>query len=580
MNDRHGKTTPLFLPASAICRGVWLLALLVTSASRASAELPRDPDLAYAERVLHSAKAETDGPGVLAFIRLRTLSKEQFQHLADLVRRLGASAYSEREKATRELIAAGQPALPYLQQAIKDPDLEVSRRARRCIEKIRHDPTSHLMAAATQAAAQIVKARRPPGAPAVLLEYLPCINDEAFEDVWLDALRAVGWRDDRPDPVLLTALTHKRPICRAAAAHVLSRGPSAELSGRVVPLLADADPRVRYEAAAGLARCGEKKALPVLIALLADAPFSLACRAEYLLCSLADGQGPEETLGKDEATARRACRDAWQTWWRQQADRVDLTRLEREAAPRGLTLVCEYDGTGDGGRVWEWGQAGQPCWEAAGLEGPNDVQLLSDGRLLVAERHANRVTERDHRGKMLWEHRAHGVAIGCQRLSNGNTLIVTFHELYEVTREGQVVFRHPNGRWDFRHARKLPSGHVLYVTSKGQLVEMDGDCKQRIRVIRPADHADGAKYWASVEPLPNGRYLLALAGSNRVIEIDATGKIRWECDAPAPSSATRLRNGHTLIACFEDRCVLEVDRAGKEVSKQPLHGRPFVVRRH
>jgi hypothetical protein len=568
MNDCQRKTAILFL------------ALLLGSAPMAFAEPPRDPDLAYAERVLRSAKAETDGPGVLAFIRSRTLSDEQFRQLADLVRRLGASAYSEREKASRELIAAGRPALPYLRQAVNDPDLEISRRARRCIDKIHRDPASHLMAAAAQAAARIVKARRPPGAAAVLLDYFPCIHDEAFEDVWLDALRAVGWHEERPDPVLLAALTDKRPICRAAAAHVLSRGPSAEVRGRVAPLLADADPRVRYEAAAGLARHDEKKAVLVLIALLADAPFSLACRAEYLLCLLADGQGPEETLSKDETASRRACRDAWQAWWRQQADGVDLTRLQREAAPHGLTLVCEYDGSGDSGRVWEWGQAGQPCWEVADLEGPNDVQLLSDGRLLVAERHANRVTERDHRGKVLWEHRANGVAIGCQRLPNGNTLIVTFHELYEVTRAQKVVFRHPHGRWDFRHARKLPNGHVLYVTSKGELVEMNGDGKQRIRAIRPEDHADGARYWASVEPLPNSRYLLALAGSNRVIEIDAAGKVRWECTAPAPTSATRLRNGHTLIACFEDRCVLEVDRAGKEVSKQTLQGRPFLVRRH
>ncbi len=52
---------------------------------------------------------------------------------------------------------------------------------------------------------------------------------------------------------------------------------------------------------------------------------------------------------------------------------------------------------------------------------------------------------------------------------------------------------------------------------------------------------------ARVEALPNGRFLLALGGSNRVIEIDKAGKIRWEHTVRAPMSATRLRNGNTPI---------------------------------
>jgi hypothetical protein len=98
--------------------------------------------------------------------------------------------------------------------------------------------------------------------------------------------------------------------------------------------------------------------------------------------------------------------------------------------------------------------------------------------------------------------------------------------------------------------------------------------------MRPAEFADGARFRARVERLVNGRYLLTLGGSNRVIEIDNAGKIRWQCTVNAPMSATRLPNGQTLIASFEDRCVIEVDRVGKEVSRQTLQGRPFVVRRY
>jgi hypothetical protein len=562
--------------APAVLSAVRFLLLLACPVSTVFADPPpRDPNLVFAERTLRTANAATDGPGALVFIRSRTLTAEQLKRLAEQVRLLGAPDYREREKATRDLIAVGHPALPFLRRAVNDPDLEIARRARRCIDKIHRNPTGYLMVAA----AQIVKTRRPPGAADVLLEYLPCIDDDALEDIWLDALRTVSWGDDKPEPVVLNALTDRRSGCRAAAAHVLGRGPSEEVRRRVVPLLTDADPHVRFEAAASLGHFGDPKAVPVLMALLTDAPLSLACRSEYLLRLLADGRGPAESLDKDEAVSRRRCRDAWETWWRKHGEGVDWTRLKREQPSIGLTIVCEYDGKEAGGRICEWGQGGEPCWALSGLDGPNDVQLLPGGRVLVAERHTNRVTERDRHGKILWEHRAAGVAIGCQRLPNGNTLIVTYRELYEVAPDQSKVFRHRD-RMEFRHARRLPNGHMLYLRSNGWLVEMDGACQREIRVIRPAEYADGAKYWASVEPLLNGRYLLALAGSNRVVEIDAAGTIHWECTVATPTSATRLRNGHTLIASFDDRCVIEVDRAGKEVSKQTLGGRPFVVRRH
>jgi hypothetical protein len=530
-------------------------------------------DLAYAERALRKAGVATDGPGLLAFIRGKTLSAEQRSELANKVRALGSTEYTEREKASRELVELGRTALPYLRQAVNDPDLETSRRARRCLEQIQRNPNPSLLTLA----ALLVKERQPPGAASVLLDYLPNIEDEALEATWLHVLRAVSWPKGWPDPALSSALADKRSHLRAAAAHVLARGPDAVVRERVAPRLADADARVRFEAAAGLARFGHKKAVAVLLALLDDGPFTLACRSEYLLRLLAGDQGPEASLDKDEPAVRRLCRNAWETWWDKQGEGVDLGRLQQEELPQGLTVVCE-DGD-EGSRVREWGQGGQACWEILRLEGAHDVQLLPGGRVLIAEHDANRVTERDHTGKILWQQRTGVNPIACQRLSNGNTLIVTYKELLEVTRDHKDVFRHTDRR-DFRAALRLPNGHLLYVTADGMLVERDASCQHLLRTIEPEQHKDGAKYRSYVEPLLNGRYLLTVGGSHRVLEIDASGKIRWEYAVRTPMSATRLRNGHTLIACLEDRCVIEVDRAGKEINKQPLSGRPYAVRRH
>jgi hypothetical protein len=544
-----------------------------TAAAPAAPSHP-DADLAYAERMLRAAGVATDGPGVLNFIRAHTLSEDDLDRLRVRVRALGSSEFFERESASRVLVAAGRPALSFLRPALNDPDLEIARRARRCVEEIQLSPTPHLMTAA----AQVVKGRRPPGAAAVLVAYLPCVDEESVEESWFEALRAVGFDGDRPDPALLAALTDRQPIRRAAAGALLGQSASAAVRLRTVPLLADADTRVRYETASSLLRFGEKRAVPVLAGLLTDAPLPTASQAEYLLCTIAEGQGPPVGLSRGDPASRRQCRIAWENWWREHAPHVDLARLKREEPLRGLTLVCEYDGP-EGGRVWEFGQDGNPRWEIRHLEGPNDVQALSGGRVLVAERNATRVTERDHSGKILWEHRTTGNPIACQRLSNGNTLVATFNELYEVTADQKKVFTHTH-RMSFRHAAHLPNGHVVFVTGHGQVVELDETWKREVRTIHPANFASGATYWASVEPLPNGRYLLALAGANRAIEIDKAGRIQWECRVPRAVFATRLRNGHTLIAAFDDRFVVEVDRDGKEVSKQELRGRPFVVRRH
>jgi HEAT repeat protein len=54
-----------------------------------------------------------------------------------LVKQLGAASHSDRERAMKELITIGTAALPRLQTARKDADLEIARRAKQCIEQIK-----------------------------------------------------------------------------------------------------------------------------------------------------------------------------------------------------------------------------------------------------------------------------------------------------------------------------------------------------------------------------------------------------------------------------------------------------------
>lgn len=533
-----------------------------------------DPELVHALRALKDAEIGSDGPALVAFFRSRTLSAEELRQLAGKVRDLGNDSFEVREKASADLIKAGRSALPFLRSAAADPDLEIARRVKECLDGIELSGTNSLI----KAAARVLSDRKPAEAAEALLGFLPFSEEESVEDAVIAALRLVGLRQGRPDSALFNALTDSMPMRRAAAAHVLGRLLKTDQRQVIRPLLKDEAPRVRYEAAAALASAGERSAVPVLIALLENGPLPLAWQSEDLLFRLPADPVSNASLGVGTPAERRRCRETWEDWWKTNESKIDLGRLAHEEPFRGLSLVCEYDGAAGGGRVCEFGKDGQLRWNVSGLQGPNDVQLLPNGRILVAERNGGQVTERDRQGKILWKYSITS-PIGCQRLPGENTLITTFNELVEVNSDGKQVHAYQH-RAGFRHAVRLRNGNTVFVASTGEIVELDTAWKP-IRNITPASWGSGAGYWASIEPLPGSRYLVVYGGSNRIVEVDQKGSIVWECSLPSPVFATRLRNGNTLISCFERRSVVEVDRQGKEMpGRLTLQGRPFAVRRY
>src|SRR5262249_35278551 len=148
----------------------------------------------------------------------------------------------------------------------------------------------------------------------------------------------------------------------------------------------------------------------------------------------------------------------------------------------------------------------------------------------------HRVTERTREGRVVWEHKVRANPVSCQRLANGNTFIATYTELLEVTREGKTLYsiQRPSSIYN---AQKLPSGNILYIHSNGHIVEVKTDGTE-VRMI-PAGNTAG---WASVELLPNGRFLVALYNANVVKEIDSNGKEYFKGTVPQATFATRLSN--------------------------------------
>jgi HEAT repeat protein len=304
----------------------WLL--LCGSRAPAQADDDAKAQVAEDEKLLQSRKVPADGPGLLRLFRAQTATAAEEERARALCRKLGDDVFRVRERAATDLIAMGPKALPALRHTVATAELEAQRRAQRCIQSIESRITGDLLAAA----ARLVEVRRPAGASAVLLEYLPSARDADVEEAVLVTLWGLARHAGKPDAALAAALQDKEAARRAAAARVLGQFGDEGQRARVRKLLTDASPAVRFRAAQGLLAAREVAALPALIALLENGPLDLARQGEEILSELAGKQAPAAPLPED-VERRRKCQKAWLAWWEGQKGHVDLSKSDLGLSP-------------------------------------------------------------------------------------------------------------------------------------------------------------------------------------------------------------------------------------------------------
>jgi hypothetical protein len=309
------------------------------------------------------------------------------------------------------------------------------------------------------------------------------------------------------------------------------------------------------------------------VALLEEGSEDVAGGAEALLGLLAGGAGPAVSGGATPADRRR-CREAWAAWWRANGDKVDLAKLDLERRLLGLRLVVVNSGYGGQGAVWEFGHDRRTRWQLRQVGGPFDARVLPGGRVLVAEYDQRRVSERDlGTNKVVWEHRLTSGPLEVERLPGGSTLIATNPEVCEVTRDGKATVLYRDTGGNIFTAQRLPSGLTLVGLYSGWLLELDRAGRE-VRKI-PIEKPYGL---TSVQVLPGGRYLIPYSRSNRVVELDGTGKVLWQVSVPQPTSAARLPGGNLLVGSHRNNTVKEIDRGGKVLWEHRAEGQVFRVR--
>jgi hypothetical protein len=154
-------------------------------------------------------------------------------------------------------------------------------------------------------------------------------------------------------------------------------------------------------------------------------------------------------------------------------------------------------------------------------------------------------------------------------LSNGNIVFCRKVGASEVTPDKKIIWNldAPKGT-EIHSIQPIGLDRVL-VTQNGNPAKLmlinivTG--KTEMELTLPVPHPEKAHLqFRRVHQTKDGTFLAAHLDNNKVVEYDADGKAIWSFAVKGPWSATRLKNGNTLIASYHST-VVEVNHQGEVV---------------
>jgi hypothetical protein len=155
-------------------------------------------------------------------------------------------------------------------------------------------------------------------------------------------------------------------------------------------------------------------------------------------------------------------------------------------------------------------------------------------------------------GKIVWEY----PATHCNDLwilPNGNLLFNDGNGAKEVTRKKIIVMQYTSSS-DIYAVQRLPNGNTFIgECSAGRLIEINpkGKIVKVVKLLPDSAKANSA-FMRNARKLPNGNYLVAHYGLDKVCEYDSLGNVVWQIRVTGgPHSVIRLPNGNTLVACSD-----------------------------
>lgn len=204
--------------------------------------------------------------------------------------------------------------------------------------------------------------------------------------------------------------------------------------------------------------------------------------------------------------------------------------------------------------------------------GPTRADAPHRHRLLFAEYGSspNRLVELDAEGKIVWEHKPPSICVIFQPLPNGNVLLGYGGNptgVQEVNRAHEVVWNYVSSCPQVLGCERLSNGNTL-IAEQGPCRAVEVNPKGEVVLITPLSTSEKPYHLQvrNIHKLPDGNILAAHEGEGAVREVDPQGKVVWEyTGVENAGDAQRLKNGHTLISCGTQKRVIEVERNGKIV---------------
>jgi hypothetical protein len=152
-------------------------------------------------------------------------------------------------------------------------------------------------------------------------------------------------------------------------------------------------------------------------------------------------------------------------------------------------------------------------------------------------------------------------------LSNGNVVFCRKTGASEVTPDKKIIWNldAPKGA-EIHSVQPLGLDRVLVMQNGNPaklMVINTVTRKTEQELTLPVPHPDQPHVqFRRVRQTRAGTFLAAHLDNNKVVEYDASGKEIWSYATPGPWSATRLKNGNTLITTYHST-VLEVNQRGE-----------------
>ena len=182
----------------------------------------------------------------------------------------------------------------------------------------------------------------------------------------------------------------------------------------------------------------------------------------------------------------------------------------------------------------------------------------------------NRIIEVSKEGKLLWEHKPPSLCVIFQVLSGGHLLYGYGGNptgVQEIDREHKILWNRESSCPQVLGCERLSNGNTL-IAEQGpsQVVEVDRDGKIVATIQVPTSEKAYHRQVRNVHRVGTNHVLAAIEAEGAARELDAEGKVAWEVRGLADVfEAIRLKNGNTLVACGTQKRVIEVTPQGQIV---------------